>query len=118
MKSLLILCMLLSAQTLYSQSIELFDIDTTNFPTMKAKFYAFDAQDNQVRPSVSELSLEENGTARTIININCPPPVPLKAVSVAMSIDVSGSMRYTGFGDVPVELGKTTASELCKNIVM
>ena len=118
MKILFFLCLLLSAQTLYSQSLSLFDIDASNFPVMKAKFYAFDAQDNQVRPSASELSLKENGTARTIININCPPPVPPKPVSVAMSIDVSGSMVGANFGDIPVELGKTTASELCKNIAM
>jgi len=118
MKTLFFLCLLLSAQTMYSQSIELFDIDTSNFPTMKAKFFAFDATGNQVRPSASELALTENGVMRTITNINCPPPVPLKAVSVAMSIDVSGSMGGANFGDIPVELGKTTASELCKSITM
>ncbi len=92
MKSLLILCMLLSAQTLYSQSINLFDIDATNFPAMKAKFYAFDATDNQVRPSASELSLREGGIQRTITSVSCPPSVPPKALSSVLVIDVSGSM--------------------------
>jgi formylglycine-generating enzyme required for sulfatase activity len=110
--------MLLSAQTLYSQSINLFDIDATNFPAMKAKFYAFDATDNQVRPSASELSLREGGIQRTITSVSCPPSVPPKTVSVAMSIDVSGSMGGANFGDIPVELGKTTARQLCNLIAM
>jgi formylglycine-generating enzyme required for sulfatase activity len=103
---------------LYSQSIDLFDIDASNFPAMKAKFLAFDKDGNQVRPSALELSLKENGVMRTIINISCPPPVPPKTVSVAMSIDVSGSMNWSNLIDIPVELGKITASELCKSITM
>jgi formylglycine-generating enzyme required for sulfatase activity len=118
MKTLFFLCLLLSAQTLYSQSIDLFDIDASNFPAMKAKFLAFDKDGNQVRPSALELSLKENGVMRTIINISCPPPVPPKTVSVAMSIDVSGSMNWSNLIDIPVELGKITASELCKSITM
>ena len=109
MKSLLILCLLLSAQTLYSQSIDLFDIDATNFPVMRAKFYALDATGNQVRPSGSELSLKENGTARTIINISCPPPVPPKALSSVLVIDVSGSMSSGSTGIPNIDLAKTAA---------
>jgi WD40 repeat protein len=71
MKSL-ILCLILSALSLQSQSISIFDIDTTNFPTMRAKFYAFDAAGNQVRPSASELTLSEDGIQRTITNVSCP----------------------------------------------
>ena len=118
MKSLLILCLLLSAQTLYSQSLSLFDIDASNFPVMRAKFYAFDAQWKQQSPNIGDMTLKENGVMRTIININCPPPAPPKAVSVAMSIDVSGSMGGANFGDIPVELGKTTARQLCNLIAM
>ncbi|HRE59227.1 MAG TPA: hypothetical protein PLW09_15540, partial [Candidatus Kapabacteria bacterium] len=98
MKSLLILCLLLSAQTIYSQSINLFDIDTTNFPAMKAKFFALDATGNQVRPSGSELSLKENGLMRTITNVSCPPSAPPKALSSVLVIDISGSMSWGATG--------------------
>ncbi len=110
MKSLLILCLLLCTQTLYSQSLSLFDIDTTNFPAMKAKFYAFDATGNQVRPSASELSLKENGTARTITNVSCPPPVPPKALSSVLVIDVSGSMSWGATGIPNIDLAKAAAT--------
>jgi WD40 repeat protein len=71
MKPLIIL-FILSAFSLQSQSISIFDIDTTNFPTMRAKFYAFDAAGNQTRPSASELTLSEDGVQRTITNVSCP----------------------------------------------
>ena len=109
MKSLLILCLLLSAQTLYSQSLSLFDIDASNFPVMKAKFFAFDAAGNQARPSSSELSLKENGVMRTITNINCPPSVPPKALSSVLVIDVSGSMSSGSSGTANIDLAKAAA---------
>jgi urease beta subunit len=71
MKRLIIL-FILSALSLQSQSISIFDIDTTNFPTMRAKFFAFDAAGNQARPSASELTLTEDGVNRVITNVSCP----------------------------------------------
>ncbi|HRE59444.1 MAG TPA: SUMF1/EgtB/PvdO family nonheme iron enzyme [Candidatus Kapabacteria bacterium] len=109
MKSLLILCMLLCTQTLYSQSLSLFDIDTSNFPAMKAKFYAFDAQRNQQSPNIGDMTLKENGVMRTIININCPPPAPPKALSSVLVIDVSGSMSWGATGIPNIDLAKAAA---------
>ncbi|HLP27065.1 MAG TPA: VWA domain-containing protein, partial [Candidatus Didemnitutus sp.] len=85
---------------------------------MKAKFYAFDAAGNQQRPSAGELTLTENGQPRTITSVTCPPQQPPKVISVAMSVDISGSMSSSDYGDIPVELGKLTASTLCKQIAM
>ena len=109
MKSLLVLCLLLSAQTLYSQSIDLFDIDATNFPTMKAKFFAFDATGNQARPSSSELSLREGDIQRTITSVSCPPSAPPKALSSVLVIDVSGSMSRGATGIPNIDLAKAAA---------
>ncbi|MBK7186793.1 MAG: VWA domain-containing protein [Ignavibacteria bacterium] len=92
-----------------AQSITLFDVDTSKFPTMTGKIWAFDAAGNQQRPSASELSLTENGQPRTITSITCPPQQPPKALSVVLVIDVSGSMG-SGYGSVPnIELAKTAA---------
>jgi WD40 repeat protein len=71
MKRLIIL-FILSALSLQSQSISIFDIDNTNFPTMRAKFFAFDAAGSQTRPSASELSLSEDRVNRVITNVSCP----------------------------------------------
>ena len=73
-----------------AQSITLADVDASNFPIMKGKFYAFDAAGNQQQPSVGELSLTENGQQRTITSVTCPPQQPPKALSVVLVIDVSG----------------------------
>ena len=81
----------------YGQSISIFDIDTTNFPTMKAKFYAFDKDGNQVRPSASELSITEDGTPRTITNVSCPPPRRIK-LSVGIMVDTYGKLDLARFG--------------------
>ncbi|MBN8575243.1 MAG: choice-of-anchor D domain-containing protein, partial [Candidatus Kapabacteria bacterium] len=110
MKSLLILCMLLCTQTLYSQSINLFDIDTTNFPTMKAKFFAFDAQRKQQYPNIGDMTLKENGELCTITNITCPPPKQ-RVLSVCIMVDTKyyidiarlGTERLIGSLDMPQE---------------
>ena len=86
---------------LYGQeSISLFDIDTTNFPTIKAKFIAFDASKNHARPSGNELVVTENGIQRTITNVFCPPSPPPIPLSSVLTIDVSGSM-LDKYNDIP-----------------
>jgi uncharacterized protein (TIGR02145 family) len=119
MKFVLCIIIFLFCYSANSQSLSVFDIDTTNFPTMRAKFYAFDANGNQVlNLSPYDFEIKENGQPRTVLNVSCPTPKPLQNVSIAMSIDVSGSMSYSDIGNIPVELGKTTATELCKLIAM
>jgi hypothetical protein len=50
-----------------SQSLTLFDIDASAYPTMRAKFYAFDADGNQL-PGLApgDVQLREDGVARTV----------------------------------------------------
>ncbi len=92
-----------------AQSLSLFDVDASNFPTMKAKFYAFDAIGKQVRPSASELTLTENGQPRVITSVTCPPPPPPIAISSVLTVDVSGSM-HNGSGETPnIDLAKAAA---------
>lgn len=85
---------------------------------MKAKFYAFDANGKQARPNASELKITENGIERKIVSVSCAPHPPEQTVSIAISIDVSGSMIRGSFSDIPVEMGKTTATTLCNQVVM
>ena len=82
---ILLIC-LVGVQGLDAQSLSLFDVDATNFPTMKAKFYAFDVGGKQQRPDESELSLTENGTPRTITDATCPGD-PTKSLSICIMVD-------------------------------
>ena len=109
-----VVCILTSLSAA-AQSLSLFDIDTTNFPAMKAKFHAFDAAGNPVRPNIGDVSITENGTPRTVTNITCPPPVK-STLSVCIMVDTkyhvglarAGAERLVNFLDMPQdELGIT-----------
>ena len=98
-----------------AQSLSLFSIDTTNFPTMKAKFNAFDAAGNPVRPNIGDVFITEDGTTRTVTNITCPPSVK-STLSVCIMVDTkyhvglarAGAERLVNFLDMPRdELGIT-----------
>jgi len=92
------------------QSLSLFDIDASNFPNIRAKFYAFDAQGNQQRPYISDLSLSENGITQTINYISCPAPKPPKPLSSVLVIDISGSMDSKIAMDKNIDIAKAGAN--------
>ncbi len=106
---ILFFAILLSIQKLNAQSLNLFGIDASNFPTIKGKFYAFDAAGQQQLPGISELKVIENGMARTITNISCPPYQPPRAISSVLVVDVSGSMKATRGTESNMELAKSAA---------
>lgn len=109
MKSILMLLLFLMCSITHSQSLKLFDVNASNFPTIQGKIYSFDSQGRQLRPSVSDLIITENGIARTISSVSCPPPVPPKALSSVLVIDVSGSMDW-GINDKNINLAKSAAN--------
>ena len=89
----LVIVFLLSLQVLSGQSLSVFDIDASNFPTIKAKFYAF-AQDGKQISNLnpSDFEVMENGQQRIVTNVSCPAPQPPVALSSVLVFDVSGSM--------------------------
>jgi len=81
------------ATSLFSQSLTVFGIDASAYPTMRAKFYAFDASGNQLTGlSPGDIQLREDGIARTVTRVSCPPVPPPQAISSVLTIDISGSM--------------------------
>jgi hypothetical protein len=113
-KAFIFFCFLAVCYTAEAQSLDVFNIDASGFPVVKAKVYAFDKDGKQISNlTPSDFKITENTIDRTITKISCPPPKPFEKVSVAMSIDISGSMRSAqGTSDIPVELGKTTATNI------
>jgi uncharacterized protein (TIGR02145 family) len=105
MKKFISLFIFLACCSAYSQSLSVFDVDTTNFPIMKAKFFAFNKDGNQIRPNTSDFSITENGQPRTILNVSCPSPKPQTPLSSVLVFDVSGSM--TG---IPLDMEKDVAN--------
>ncbi|MFA6570469.1 MAG: VWA domain-containing protein, partial [Bacteroidota bacterium] len=97
MKKIIYLVVFLLCYCAYGQSLSVFDIDTSAFPTIKAKFYAFDANGKQITNlSPADFELKENGVARTVTNVSCPNPKPPLALSSVITIDISGSMSGSG----------------------
>ena len=77
----------------YSQSLNIFSIDPSNFPRVKAKFYAFDSAGAQIYLyDKNKAEIFENNIQRSIIDLKCPAPSQPAALSAVLVMDVSGSM--------------------------
>jgi WD40 repeat protein/uncharacterized protein YegL len=111
MKKFIILAVfLINSFTLFSQSLSLFDVEASAFPTMKAKFFAFDKDGKQINPTISELTLKENSQNRTITNVSCPTPIPPLVLSSVLVIDVSGSMSWINGSLTKMDIAKSAAN--------
>ncbi|MEI6090854.1 MAG: FISUMP domain-containing protein [bacterium] len=93
----IVLAILLGRNNANCQSLFVFNCDTTAFPTIKANFFALDAEGNQITNlSSSDFTITENGQQRTVINLSCPEQKQPEALSSVLVIDVSGSMQGMG----------------------
>ncbi len=91
------LCLVLMGVRASSQSLSLFDVDASNFPTMKAKFFALDTAGGQITSlSPSDFEIKQNGQPRAVTYVSCPAPKPLQALSSVLVMDASGSMFGEG----------------------
>jgi VWFA-related protein len=96
MKKLLYLFLVFLCYEGLAQSLSVFDVDATSFPTVKAKFFAFDASGNPIpNLSPSDFEVKENGQTRNVVSVSCPPAKPTQPLSSVLVIDVSGSMSGT-----------------------
>jgi hypothetical protein len=72
MKNTLLLLIFFLPGILLSQSLSIFDVDTSSFPTIRAKFYALEADGKQITNlSPTDFELLENGAEfklRFVIN--------------------------------------------------
>lgn len=96
------------------QSLSVFGIDESQFPTVKAKFYAFQKDGSPVPNLIpGKLLVLENGTLRTVTSVTCPSP-KVEQISLTLSIDVSGSMGATAdfLSEQPMLLAKEYARSL------
>ena len=97
MRLFLLIGVFLYSTIAYSQGISLFNIDASNFPTMKAKFYAYDKDGKPLRPSMNEVKLKEDGENRSITRINCPSSGP-QPISVGIMVDTYGFLELARSG--------------------
>lgn len=84
--------------SLFSQRIEIKNINTSNYPNIIVEVDAYDAQNNQFRNlSNVDVSLTENGTDRSIVSKFCEQNAV--RFSLLISLDASGSMNLNIIGD-------------------
>ncbi len=89
----IVLLLLVFCNTLLSQRLVVFDVDTTAFPVMKAKFFAFDSTGKQITNLIpSDFEITENGVPRKVLSVSCPPVQPPLALSSVLVMDASQSM--------------------------
>ncbi len=104
--NIILFLIILNLQT-FGQSLSVFDVDVSNFPTIKANFYAFDRDGNQITSlSPSDFEVKERGIIRNVTQVSCPAPKPPESLSSVLVIDISGSMDLF--------IGKNSNKELAK----
>lgn len=70
-----------------SQYFNVFDLDTNDYPIMKAKFYSIDTDGNQLVNYIpTDIVITENFEPRNVISISCPSS-QTKSLSVGIMVD-------------------------------
>ncbi len=92
MRISIIIAFILFASLAEAQNLSVVNIDSSNFPTMKAKFYASDASGNLQSPSTAELSVTEDGVLRKITNITCPQ-ITASPYTLGLMFDTHGGLN-------------------------
>lgn len=79
-----------------ASALTVFDVDASQFPQMKARFFAFDTAGKPLQNAVSaqEILLRENGRERTVTSVVCPPSREIQPLSAVLTMDISGSMSW------------------------
>ncbi len=104
--------LLVAAACLHAQRLTVSTIDSSEFPTMRARIYAVDASGKLISGlTTSDITVTENGVPRPVASINCPTPPRPEAISSVLTIDVSGSMQSPGTaaGTANIELARAAA---------
>ncbi len=108
---LLLLCVFCNPAS--AQELSVFDLDASGYPTIKGKFFALDSNGLPIRGlTPGDFRVTENGTTTKVTLVSCPDIKPAEPASVAISIDVSASMKR-GKGEMsPLDLAKLSATNL------
>lgn len=93
-----------------AQRLSLFGVDGKDFPLVRGKVYAFNAQNQRVA-DISGLTIQEDGISREVLALTCPPVRPPRALSAVLVVDVSSSMEELAGGGVSrMQLAKSAVN--------
>jgi hypothetical protein len=76
-----------------AQSFYVWDVDTSSYPEIKAKIYAYDTDYKQIiNFDTSDFEVKENGVHKDVMSIDCNSHQALRPISSVITIDRSSSM--------------------------
>lgn len=91
-----ILLIFISQSMIYGQTFHIYDVETDNYPLLKAKFFVTDNDNVQIKSLVpAEFTIFENQVERFVRDIECDDEPAFNRISTILTIDVSGSMNGT-----------------------
>lgn len=87
----------LSSIALSAQNLSIKEIDSRDYPLLKASFYLAGADAEPVNSiDISDLKIFENGSEQVVLNVSCADSVQSLSLSSVLSVDISGSMKGKG----------------------
>ncbi len=87
------LCSIIGTVSAFSQSLTVYGVRVSAFPSVIANFSARDVQNKQISTlSPSDFTVKENGVSRNIIRVTCPTDQTPSIISSVLVMDISGSM--------------------------
>jgi hypothetical protein len=109
----IIVLLLFTPTIVGAQSLLVYNIDASGFPTVRANVAVLDAQRNRIANiAPSDLAITEDGDAVSDITISCPPTTPPQPFNAVLVNDRSGSMSTpVGGGLTRMELARMGSSE-------
>lgn len=116
--ALILLLTLFGVVATDAQTIVVYNVDASGFPTITANIAVLDAQGRRLtNVSAADLSIVEDGLPDTAITISCPPLVPPLPFNAVLVNDRSGSMTIPlpgGGGLTRMDLAKLGSSEFVR----
>lgn len=86
--------LILASNLLIGQNFHVYDVNSDEYPVIKAKFYVTDNDNKQITQFVpEEFEIIENLIQRNVREIECGSGPVFNKISTVLTIDVSGSMK-------------------------
>lgn len=89
-----IISLIILHSTAFTQNMNVYDVNTDEYPLIHAKFYVTDGNDVQIKNFQNEdFTIYENQVQKFVQDIKCPSNPVFNKISTVLTIDVSGSMK-------------------------
>ena len=93
--SIILVLLPLFITDLFTQDLEIIEIDTTSYPIGKVKFFAFNKNYEQITNlQKKEIKIYENGEQREVLEVTCPPRLEKAKLSTVIVVGKTIEKEY------------------------